>query len=107
MGQTQSMCERGKSMKIFEWVRNRMSIIWLLVGLILAAEFGFAEPLPADKAPDGWSAESPRDEIRPAFAFDPTGGPDGKGCLSITADKREGLAGYWKKTVPVSGGKHY
>ena len=32
-------------------------------------------------APDGWTAAAPRDEIKPAFAFDPAGGPDGKGCL--------------------------
>ena len=66
-----------------------------------------ADPRPADKAADGWTAEAPRDEIRPAFAFDPVGGPDGKGCLLISADNREGLAGYWKKTFPVVGGKHY
>ena len=57
-------------------------------------------------APDGWEAAALREEIRPAFAFDPKGG-DGKGALIIKADAREGLAGFWKKTFPVSGGKHY
>jgi predicted amidohydrolase len=61
----------------------------------------------ADKAPDGWAAAAPRDEIRPEFAFDPSGGPDGKGCFLIKADRREGLAGCWQKTIPVTGGKHY
>src|SRR5689334_11305491 len=61
----------------------------------------------ATKAPEGWSAESPRDEIRPAFAFEPNGGPDGKGALRIMADQRDGLAGCWKKTFPIVGGKYY
>jgi predicted amidohydrolase len=61
----------------------------------------------ADKPPEGWTTAAPRDEIRPAFGFDGKGGPDGKGCFLITADSREGLAGFWKKTFTVSGGKHY
>jgi predicted amidohydrolase len=58
-------------------------------------------------APDGWTAASPRDEIRPEFAFDPNGGPDSQGCLVIKADQRQGLDGCWKKTFPVTGGQHY
>jgi predicted amidohydrolase len=61
----------------------------------------------AEAAPDGWTAAAPRDEIRPEFAFDAAGEPDGKGCLVIKADRREGLDGCWKKTFPVTGGKHY
>jgi predicted amidohydrolase len=66
-----------------------------------------AAPQPADTAPDGWTPAAPRDEIRPMFAFDPVGGPDGKGCFIIRADRREGLAGFWKKSFSVTGGKHY
>lgn len=55
----------------------------------------------------GWSAESPRDEIRPEFTWDPVGGPDGTGQLVISADDREGLAGFWTKRIPVTGGKAY
>ena len=51
----------------------------------------------------GWTTAAPRDEIRPQFAFDAQGGPDGKGGFLIRADQREGLAGCWKKTFPVSG----
>ncbi len=58
-------------------------------------------------APDGWTAAAPRDEIRPEFAFDPNEGTDGKGCLVIRADRREGLAGFWMKSFPVTGAKHY
>ncbi len=42
-----------------------------------------------------------REEIRPEFAYDP------KGIFVIKADQREGLAGCWTKTFPVTGGKHY
>src|SRR5262245_38052027 len=57
--------------------------------------------------PGGWQAAAPREEIKPSFAHDPKGGPKGDGCLTITADKREGLHGYWQKTFPVTGGKFY
>src|SRR6516225_2577274 len=66
-----------------------------------------AAPPAAGVAPDGWTAAAPREEIRPAFAYDPTGGPDGKGCFAIKADRREGLAGCWKKACPITGGKYY
>jgi predicted amidohydrolase len=74
--------------------------------LALAATVGH-RAMSADAAPDGWSATAPRDEIRPAFTYDPSGGPDARGCLVITADRRDGLDGWWKKTFPVTGGKHY
>src|SRR5438552_3284353 len=64
-------------------------------------------PRPSVTAPDGWTTAAPRDEIRPDFSFDLRGGPDGKGSLVITADRREGLAGYWKKAIPITGGKYY
>ena len=66
--------------------------------------FNPKRPIPA---PDGWTAAAPRDEIRPEFAFEPKGGPDGAGCLVIRADGREGLDGYWTKTFPIAGGKYY
>src|SRR5262249_27128222 len=64
-------------------------------------------PADAAAAPDGWTAAAPRPEIRPAFAYEPAGGPDGAGALVIRADGREGLDGGWTKTFPVPGGKHY
>ena len=51
--------------------------------------------------PPGWTAASPRDEIRPGFAFDPAGGPKKGGAFVITADDREGLHGWFQKTFPV------
>src|SRR5262245_42898220 len=61
----------------------------------------------SDKPPEGWATAAPRDEIRPAFGFDSRGGPDGKGAFIIRADKRDGIAGYWHKSFPVTGGKSY
>lgn len=71
-------------------------------------------PSPTTPIPDasslpirGWTAGAPRDEIRPRFAFDAEGGPDHKGVHTIEADGREGLDGWWSKSFPVTGGKHY
>ena len=58
-------------------------------------------------AADGWQAAAPRDEIRPTFAYKAEGGPDGRGAHVIAGDGREGLDGWWAKTVPVLGGRHY
>jgi predicted amidohydrolase len=95
-------------------IHRRLTVVLLFavvaLGRSLVASDGPASKAtaePGEKPPDGWTAEAPRDEIRPAFTFDATGGPDGKGCFRITADKRGGLAGYWKKSFTVVGGKHY
>jgi predicted amidohydrolase len=61
----------------------------------------------AAPAPDGWRACAPRDEIRPAFAYEPHGGPDSAGAFVIRADAREGLDGAWTTTLPVIGGGYY
>lgn len=58
-------------------------------------------------AADGWTAAAQRYEVRPVFAYEPQGGIDGKGALVISADERPGLDGYWTKTFPVTGGKHF
>src|SRR3954469_20528584 len=58
-------------------------------------------------APEGWSARSPRDEIRPAFSYRPDGGPDHRGSFVIEAGGKEGAFGHWEKTFPVRGGKSY
>ena len=48
-------------------------------------------------APAGWTTYAPREEIRPQFAYDATGGPDGKGCFTIRSDNRAGIDGCWRK----------
>jgi len=65
---------------------------------------GSAKP---ESAPKGWSTAAPREEIRPDFSFDPKGGRDGKGSFLISADQREGLNGYWVRTVPIKGTHYY
>ena len=60
-----------------------------------------------DKLPPGWHTASPREEIRPAFSYNPTGGPKKTGAFVIAHDEREGLHGYFQTTIPVTGDKHY
>jgi predicted amidohydrolase len=100
-------------------MRSSLSLaIALLVAGLLAAAFtaGRAAPpgtpeavsaIPAAKFPAGWETAAPRDEIRPAFAFDPAGGPKKDGAFIITHDEREGLHGYFHTTIPVTGGAYY
>src|SRR5262245_35166430 len=79
-----------------------------LTMLIIAGETSSgSSPETPSGAPLGWQTAAPRDEIRPHFAFEAQGGIDGKGCLVIRADRREGLDGCWTKTFPVKGGKDY
>ena len=58
-------------------------------------------------SPDEWTSGAQRDEIRPQFQRTDTGGKSGHGALTIRADAREGLHGWWQKTFPVTAGKHY
>src|SRR5438034_2390383 len=90
-------------------IRDAVTVFLLTsVACLCASWAGSAADTPAfATAPEGWIADAPRDEIRPEFAYDSTGGPGGKGCLAIKADHREGLDGCWKKIFPVTGGKHY
>jgi predicted amidohydrolase len=76
-----------------------------LAGMVLGCVV--ASGAESGDVPDGWTARSPRDEIRPVFRYEPKSGPDGKACLVIEADAREGLMGWWEKTVAVEGGKYY
>ena len=61
----------------------------------------------AVQAPEGWTAEAPREEIRPRFAYEAAGGRDGKGAFVVEHERREGLQGWWARTFPVEGGKAY
>jgi predicted amidohydrolase len=55
---------------------------------------------------DGWTAEAPRQEIRPTFSTEPTAGHEGMPALVIQATA-EGQTGWWEKTWAVTGGQHY
>lgn len=61
----------------------------------------------AGALPAGWTANSPREEIRPAFSFQPEGGPNRHGSLVIAHDARAGLDGWFQQTFPVHGGECY
>ena len=56
---------------------------------------------------DGWTTAAPREEIRPQFQQQETGGKSGHGAFTISADEREGLHGWWQKTFPVIAGRYY
>lgn len=58
-------------------------------------------------APPGWTTTAARDEIKPAFSYDPKGGPTQHGALVIRSNQRDGLDGHWEKTIPVEGGKWF
>ncbi|MFO0940023.1 MAG: carbon-nitrogen hydrolase family protein [Pirellulales bacterium] len=55
--------------------------------------------------PAGWTVNSPRDEIRPAFSYEAKGGPNDAEIFIIRHDDREGLDGWFQKTFPVVGGE--
>ncbi|MBI1832033.1 MAG: carbon-nitrogen hydrolase family protein [Planctomycetes bacterium] len=76
-----------------------MKKLIVLIAAISTVEFSLAQ--------DGWQPAAPRDEIKPRFSFDPKGGPKGGGTLTIVAENREGLHGWWQKSFPISGGKFY
>ena len=80
-----------------------LPIVLTVAGALAAVARGNA----AQDAPDGWRAQAPRDEIRPAFRYRSDGGPRGEGSLVIEADEREGLFGWWEKTIPVRGATYY
>jgi predicted amidohydrolase len=88
---------------------NRLVLALGLISILISVGVpaGLAASAGESEAPEGWTTAAPRDEIRPQFAFDSKGGPNGAGCFIIRADQREGLDGCWKKTFPVEGGKYY
>lgn len=74
---------------------------------ICTAVVGSAVARDVPQGPADWQSAAPRDEIAPRFGIDPRGGPRGNGSLTIVADQRDGLHGWWQKTVPITGGKFY
>ena len=79
---------------------------WLTLAVSLAVVVPMAAQ-PSEKAPDGWTAMTPREEIRPAFGYDEKGGPRNNGAFVIIGYKREGEHGWWQKSYPIAGGKFY
>jgi predicted amidohydrolase len=100
-------------MRVARFLNARTGAVLVIAGVLLPGGSASAPPgggqrtSSAGGASDGWTAAAPRDEIRPDFSYDAKGGPNGGSCLIIKADGRDGLAGFWKKSFPVAGGKHY
>jgi predicted amidohydrolase len=83
-------------------------ILGLAICVVIPVSLRADEPTEAGKlTPAGWVGQSPREEVRPRFSYDPSGGPNGKGCFVISADVREGLIGFWQKTYEIQGGHDY
>ncbi|MBM4000481.1 MAG: carbon-nitrogen hydrolase family protein [Planctomycetes bacterium] len=80
----------------------KRTVLVTLAGFSMVAFARGATPLP-----DGWQAVAPREEIRPAFSFEPGSGPKRSGSLVITHDHRNGLDGWFQKSFAVSGGEFY
>ena len=74
---------------------------------MLACLFFLAEARASSQVPDGWQTLAPRDELRPAFSFEPKGGPSHAGSMVVKHDHRDGLDGWFQKTFAVKGGDYY
>jgi predicted amidohydrolase len=62
---------------------------------------------PITNLPDKWTVESPRNELKPRFEFEPKGGLDSAGAFTITSDERGGLHGWFESSYTVTGGRYY
>lgn len=87
-------------------------IILLLSALLspLAASSGqgaTTAATPVGEVPNGWQTSAPREEVRPEFAYESRRGRNGGGAFVIEHDGREGLDGYWTRSLPVQGGQFY
>ena len=84
-------------------------VFWLIAAVLSIPLLFFQARVLADdsKAPEGWSEESPREEIRPDFAYLPKGGPQGAGSFVLEGKPHKGAVGWWQKTFDVKGGQTY
>ncbi len=84
---------------------NRVTVLTMLAAVsagVVRVTFG-AEA----EAPDGWTTWVPREELRPGFSYEATGGPNGQGTFMIAAGNRIDPHGAWVKTFTVQDGQHY
>ncbi|MDZ7617404.1 MAG: DNA mismatch repair endonuclease MutL, partial [Patescibacteria group bacterium] len=86
---------------------SRTASLPMLLAVLLLTRALRAPDESEQPAPRGWSQASPRDEIRPEFAYLPGGGPEANGSFVIEAGSREGAMGWWEKTFDVQGGRWY
>lgn len=83
-----------KAACIFGWV------------VVFMAATSAAEFLP-ENAPDGWTVESPRDEIQPLSSYEPNRGPNGTSYFVMSAEGSSETMGQWTAVLPVVGSKPY
>ncbi len=88
---------------MLRWNSYAMSLFALAV--VVAVQARAEEP--AAIGLEDWVPAAVREEIRPDFGLEKSGGRDGKGALLIRTDRRPGLMGYWAKSVPVEGSHYY
>ncbi len=74
---------------------------------VLGCIFLLTDARAENAMPEGWQTVAPRDEIRPAFSFEPRGGPQGEGSFVVAHDLRDGLDGWFQKAFTVTGGECY
>jgi predicted amidohydrolase len=74
-------------------------LVMILLASTTMASSGFAH--------DGWDARSARNEVRPKFSINESGGPNRNGSLIIDTSAQTGLDGHWAKTFNVQGGRWY
>ncbi len=77
----------------------------LASGCLIPADDSAARSL--SDSEEGWTHAVARDDAAPMFEFHPAGGLHHLGSLLTTSDKREGLHGWWQRTVPAEGGRYY
>lgn len=58
-------------------------------------------------APAGWTTGAPRNEIRPSFSYQASGGKDNGAVFAVDGSAVEGANGWWQSEIPVVGGKDY
>ncbi len=85
------------------YLSNMKRLLWSSVAFLTF----YALPCSAASPPEGWQTAAPREEIRPAFSFEPKGGPNHRGSFVIEHDAREGLDGWFQKSFTVTGGEFY
>jgi predicted amidohydrolase len=79
----------------------------ILVLMLSWAAQSARSPAAEQVSPHGWSSGAPREELRPTFRFEPTGGPTKGPVWIIAADERPDQDGYWQTSFPVIGGHYY
>ena len=104
---TRRVCVAGGRPRAGRVLRSWRGLPFL--GLVAVTLAWGTRPAPAAEtaAADGWAGRAPRDEIRPTFRAEASGGRDGGGCLVIEHDARPGLDGWYERVFPVTGGSWY